>query len=362
MDWFSRQLLHWFDDHGRKDLPWQHDINPYRVWVSEIMLQQTQVASVIGYYQRFMTSFPTIVDLANASMDDVLHHWSGLGYYARGRNLHKTANIVTAEHNGEFPVGVDALVELPGIGPSTAGAIAAIAQQQHATILDGNVKRVLARYHTVAGHYSTSVTNKRLWFHANAHTPVQRTADYTQAIMDLGATVCVRSKPKCLEQPSACPLSARCAALATDTIGQYPEKKAAKVKPVRAARMWVLHNGKGLCLLEQRPPTGIWGGLWTPPERELEATLDSLLAEVGITSKRVSTVVDAETFRHTFSHYHLDISPSFVELSITPNQLEDGERTLWYDTQTQQPAVGLAKPAATLLQQVSEKLDGNATT
>lgn len=354
MDWFSRQLLHWFDDHGRKDLPWQQNINPYRVWVSEIMLQQTQVTSVIGYYQRFMTSFPTIADLANASMDDVLHHWSGLGYYARGRNLHKTANIVTSEHNGEFPVGVDALVELPGIGPSTAGAIAAIAQQQHATILDGNVKRVLARYHTVAGHYSTSATNKRLWFHAEAHTPTQRTADYTQAIMDLGATVCVRSKPKCLEHPGACPLSARCAALATDAIGQYPEKKASKAKPVRAARMWVLHNGKGLCLLEQRPATGIWGGLWTPPEREPDASLDSLLHELGVTSDRVNQVVEAETFRHTFSHYHLDISPSYVELTTAPNQLEDGERTLWYDTHSQQPPVGLSKPAATLLKQVSE--------
>ena len=221
MDWFAQRLLDWFDLNGRKNLPWQTDITPYRVWVSEIMLQQTQVATVIAYYERFMQRFPNVEDLATASIDEVLHLWTGLGYYARGRNLHKAAKLIVEQYSGRFPEDQLQLEALPGIGPSTAGAIRAIAMQQRGVILDGNVKRVLARFHAITGHYSQSPVNKLLWQQAEEHTPIERIDAYTQAIMDLGATLCMRSKPNC----QACPLSRRCQALAEDRVQELPTKK-----------------------------------------------------------------------------------------------------------------------------------------
>ena len=356
MDWFARRLLTWFDTHGRKDLPWQQNITPYRVWVSEIMLQQTQVATVIDYFNRFMTSYPTVAQLAAAQQDDVLHHWTGLGYYARARNLHKAAQQIVREHGGELPLGVDALENLPGIGRSTAGAIAAIAQEQHAAILDGNVKRVLARFHRIDGHPTQAQAQRRLWYHANTHTPARRTAAYTQAIMDLGATVCTRSKPRCLSDAGSCPLVHRCSAYADDQVEAYPQRKQAKPKPERSAHLWVLHTSDGQCLLQRRPDDGIWGGLWTPPERALDVAIDDVAASLGLSKQAIDTVDARTPFRHTFSHYHLNIHPQFVLLRQVPHQVTEREDLVWYDYVRASPALGLAKPAVTLLSQLKQEL------
>ncbi len=353
MDWLARNLLHWFERHGRTDLPWQQNITPYRVWVSEIMLQQTQVATVIDYYQRFMARFPTITDLAEADIDEVLHLWTGLGYYARGRNLHKAAQQIVAENNGQFPVGVQALSALPGIGPSTAGAIAAISQGEHAAILDGNVKRVLARFHAVDGYPGDTLANKRLWYFAHYHTPRKRTGDYTQAIMDLGATLCRGKQPEC----SSCPLQSRCEAYALGAVSQFPGKKTKKPKPVRAARMWLLVNANGACLLQRRPPTGLWGGLWTPPETDQETPLqdscNSIAAALGLQPEQLGEPEPLAPFRHTFSHYHLDLAPYRVSVHGQPSaaMVASDDQLLWYhpDDATQ---IGLAKPAVRLLAQL----------
>jgi A/G-specific adenine glycosylase len=349
MDWFATRLLGWFDRHGRRDLPWQRDVNPYRVWVSEIMLQQTQVSTVIPYYERFMARFPTVTDLAGAELDEVLHHWTGLGYYARGRNLHKAARTVVADFDGDFPTSVDRLATLPGIGRSTAGAIAAIANGVRAPILDGNVKRVLARFHAVAGYPGESAVASQLWSLADEHTPGVRVADYTQAIMDLGATVCVRSNPDC---PS-CPLAGRCEAYAAGTVTDHPGRKAKKAKPVRAARLFVVHDGRGGCLLEQRPADGIWGGLWTPPERSADTSAEGFLRELGWQD---TTPVDARTgsaFRHTFTHFHLDIEPVYIELDTAPTLIRDRDDVRWYRPDGNEP-LGLSAPAVKLLVSLEE--------
>ena len=263
MNEFARRLLAWFDLHGRKDLPWQQAISPYRVWVSEIMLQQTQVKTVIPYFENFMARFPAIHDLAAASQDEVLHHWTGLGYYARARNLHKTAKIIVADHEGEMPLTVDALVSLPGIGRSTAGAIVSICSGRRAAILDGNVKRVLARHFAIEGWPGSTAAVKSLWAKAEELTPVDRVADYTQAIMDLGATVCTRATPAC-EQ---CPMHGTCIALATNRIAELPGRKPKKDLLVRQTTMLIIESGNSV-LLEQRPPAGLWGGLWSLPDAD----------------------------------------------------------------------------------------------
>ena len=344
MDWFARQLLDWFDTHGRHDLPWQQDPNAYRVWVSEIMLQQTQVATVIPYYLRFMTRFPTVADLASAELDEVLHHWTGLGYYARGRNLHKAARMVMAQHEGQLPTEVGTLQELPGIGRSTAGAIAAISAGVAAPILDGNVKRVLARFHGVAGYPGTSAVAKLLWQHAQEHTPKTRVADYTQAIMDLGATVCAR-KPDC----ERCPLVSRCVGHATDSATNYPGKKPKQAKPTRSVRMFLIQNPTGACLLEQRPAEGIWGGLWTPPERPADHTSKQMLAELGETHDAAVATHSQDLLRHTFTHFHLEIEPVRIVLVRAPALVADGKDWLWYG-QGENAPIGLSAPALKLLQ------------
>lgn len=318
MDWFAKHLLAWFQQHGRKDLPWQADITPYRVWVSEIMLQQTQVATVIGYYQRFMQRFPDVSSLATAETDEVLHLWTGLGYYARGRNLHKAARIIVAEHNGQLPHDQQQLEALPGIGASTAGAIRAIAMNQGGVILDGNVKRVLARFHAVEGHYSQASVSKILWQLAEEHTPGQHLPEYTQAIMDLGATVCLRSSPHCPD----CPIRNRCDALATNRVAELPTKKKSVPKPVRQARFFVVSLPDQQILLEQRPQSGIWGGLWNPPERPVQTSTESFLQSQGIYSKDVLRIRDGRSFRHTFSHFHLDIEPVYISLKRQPMALQ----------------------------------------
>lgn len=299
---FSERLLSWFDQFGRHDLPWQQNINPYRVWVSEIMLQQTQVKTVIPYFEKFMTSFPTLADLAAASQEAVLSHWAGLGYYARGRNLHKAAQIIMQQHNGQFPADFDAIVALPGIGRSTAGAVLSIALNQRYAILDGNVKRVLARYFAVEGWPGEKTIEKSMWQLAEDLTPQQRFNDYTQAIMDLGATLCTRSKPSC----EACPVQSDCQAFKLGLVSQYPYKKPKKDKPTKQAWLLLQEDQQGQIYLQKRPQKGIWGGLWSLPEFEsLQSCQESLQSQ----RRLVKSLLEWPSFRHTFSHYHLEIYP-----------------------------------------------------
>jgi A/G-specific adenine glycosylase len=353
MDWFAKQLLTWFDQYGRKDLPWQQDINPYRVWVSEIMLQQTQVATVIDYYQRFMQRFPDVETLARAPLDDVLHLWTGLGYYARARNLHKSAQAIVEQHHGHFPETQSELEALPGIGRSTAGAIRAISMHQQATILDGNVKRVLTRFHAIAGYPGKTDVARELWQQADEHTPKQRTADFTQAIMDLGATLCTRRKPNC----SICPLAAECSARINNTVADFPASKPKVAKPVREARFFVLSLTNKATLLEQKPLNGLWGGLWTPPERDRSTSADTFLKELQIGAAQIERQHIAPVFRHTFTHFHLDIEPVYITLSELPDGYVGEDTRRWVNPEHingENQAIGLSAPAVKLLASLKE--------
>ena len=266
IDSVAQPLLDWFDRHGRHNLPWHQNRTAYRVWVSEIMLQQTQVATVIPYYLAFMQRFPNVQSLASAPTDDVLSHWSGLGYYARARNLQKAAQAVVHEHDGEFPQDQQQLEALTGIGRSTAAAILAQAYDIRAAILDGNVKRVLARYHAVPGWPGQTAVQQQLWQFAEQHTPNERIRDYTQAIMDLGALVCTRSRPSC----ERCPLQTNCLAYARSETALYPGSKPKKAKPEKTTWMLILEDNDGRVLLQRRPPSGIWGGLSERERRKLK--------------------------------------------------------------------------------------------
>ncbi len=344
MSLFADQVLAWFDVHGRKDLPWQHPRTPYRVWISEVMLQQTQVATVIPYFERFVQRFPNVTTLARAELDDVLHLWTGLGYYARGRNLHAAAKQIMADHGAELPQDLDALVALPGVGRSTAGAILSAGYGIRAPILDGNVKRVLARQLAVSGYPGESNVAAQLWAHADANTPTTRVADYTQAIMDLGATLCTRSKPRC----SDCPVATSCAAHRQEATHLYPSPKPRKVLPVKRARMFLLVDSDGRCLLERRPPTGLWGGLWNPPERAAGYRADELLDELGL---RPSSAIERRTlpdFRHTFTHFHLDIEPLRIDVSAGTLSVADRDRWRWFGVGENEP-FGLSAVAVRLL-------------
>ncbi len=305
--WFSKQALKWFAIHGRHDLPWKQAINPYRVWVSEIMLQQTQVFTVIPYFEKFMAAFPTVSALAKANLDQVLQHWAGLGYYARGRNLHKTAQLIAKHHQGQFPQTVDELVLMPGIGPSTAGAIIAQAFDKRATICDGNVKRVLSRFHCVPGPLGQKEVEQTLWELADAYTPNKQVADYTQAIMDIGATICTRSKPNC---PS-CPLKSRCQAFESDQQANYPQKRKTKRIPTRQTFVLYATNKKQEILLELRPEKGIWGGLFSLPEFDTEKSMQAFIRSLGLTK---TTLEPLPQIKHTFTHYHLLIDPILLNV------------------------------------------------
>ena len=338
---FHTAVLAWFDRHGRHDLPWQARKTAYFTWISEIMLQQTQVKTVIPYFQRFVERFPSVHDLARAELDEVLHLWTGLGYYARARNLHKTARIISQDFGGEFPQTVEEVAALPGIGRSTAGAIIAIATGQRAAILDGNVKRVLARFYAVEGWPGSTAVAKQLWEHAERNTPVERVGDYTQAMMDLGATVCTRSKPACRH----CPLQRDCQAHARGLTDRLPSPRPKKNLPVKQTLMLLIHNEKGEVLLQQRPPTGIWGGLWSLPE---VADLRDVPATLGLELNAEATEV-LEPVRHTFSHYHLDITPAKVAVQSPAPRIMEAVPTLWYNVD--QPAnIGLAAPVKRLLE------------
>lgn len=328
-DNFAARVLAWFDQYGRKDLPWQQNPTPYRVWVSEIMLQQTQVSTVIPYYQRFMQRFPNLDSLAAATQDEVLQLWEGLGYYSRGRNLHKTAQRIRDDYAGEFPRDIATLATLPGIGRSTAAAILSLSNDQPHAILDGNVKRVLARYHAVTGWTGETRTLQRLWHYAEQHLPTTRNAAYTQAMMDLGATLCTRSKPRCNE----CPLQNGCQALLQGNPQAYPGKRVANVLPEKTAVALVLRNSSGEVFLQKRPPTGIWGGLWSFPEFASTTALHTWLQE-NITQTPLATQV-LPTLTHTFSHYRLHLQPILVDLSITPSRIMEGNGWLWYKAESE---------------------------
>ncbi len=337
---FAQRLLHWFDQNGRKDLPWQQDINPYRVWLSEIMLQQTQVSTVIPYFQRMSNRWSDVHALAAAPLDEVLHQWTGLGYYARARNLHKTAQIISRDLDGIFPDNVEQLQALPGIGRSTAGAICAIAHNRHCAILDGNVKRVLARHDAIAGWPGKTAIANQLWDIAEKHTPAQRTGDYTQAIMDLGATLCTRSKPACTQ----CPVNADCLAFTRDETQLYPGKKATKALPIRQVLLLIIRDKKHQVLLQQRPPSGIWGGLWSFPECANEAELVTICARFGINIKSYRL---ASTLRHTFSHFHLDYTPVHIDTQGAAKGIADSSQR-WV-VPSAHGEIGLPAPILTLL-------------
>ena len=342
-DEFQRRLLAWFDRHGRHDLPWQSPRSAYRVWVSEIMLQQTQVTTVIPYFERFMANFPSLKTLANSPQDEVLHLWTGLGYYARARNLHKAAQVAVAEHGGELPTdSVDALVALPGIGRSTAGAILAQSTGKRATILDGNVKRSLTRLHAVPGWPGKPAVEHKLWALAEYYTPATRLADYTQAMMDFGATLCKRSKPDC---PN-CPFNDVCLAYAQGETQRYPESKPKKTLPTRQTIMLMLRDSEGRVWLEKRPPSGLWGGLWSFPQFDKHSELNDWLEAYAVNPERDSA---QPSFHHTFSHFRLEITPQPVTCDRLGGVRESG---VWYDI-NHPPSLGLAAPVKALLSQLA---------
>jgi A/G-specific adenine glycosylase len=300
-------LLSWFIEHGRKTLPWQSiPPNGYHVWLSEVMLQQTQVKTVIDYFNNFIKKFPDITSLANASEDDVLAAWAGLGYYSRARNLHKAAQITLSLYGGILPKTYSEIIALPGVGRSTAGAILSLTFNQPHAILDGNVKRVMTRYHRVEGHYSSSSVMNELWRLAELHIPAKRNAKYTQAIMDIGATICTPKKPGC----KSCPISKNCGAFIHNQQDIYPNKKPVKTKPERNIIFIIYKNEKDEIYLKKRPSKGIWGGLWSFVEcSENEAEIEETIISHNPKAKIVQSLTK---FKHAFSHYTLWISPIIV--------------------------------------------------
>lgn len=317
---FAKKILKFYQEYGRKDLPWQQNPTAYRVWVSEVMLQQTQVKTVIPYYQKFMQRFANVTELAEADIDEVLHHWQGLGYYSRARNLHKCALQVVDEYNGKFPDNLEDMQSLPGIGRSTAGAILSLAKGQPTPILDGNVKRVLARAFLVDGWYGKSTVAKELWRLTEEYTPKKSTAQFNQAMMDLGASFCSRSKPQC----EKCPLNSHCLAFIHGKTAEYPHKKPKKEIPTRHTMLNLSVNKHNQILLEKRPPAGIWGGLWTLPEIAKENQMDELIEE----------------FRHTFTHFHLQIK---VATSKTQRCIEENSGFQWHNIE-QLPELAFPTP------------------
>lgn len=344
---FSSAVLEWYDQHGRHDLPWQQGINPYRVWVSEIMLQQTQVSTVLNYFDRFMQALPTVQALAEAPEDEVLHLWTGLGYYTRARNLQKAAQIVVNQHGGEFPRSVEQLTALPGIGRSTAGAIASISMGLRAPILDGNVKRVLARYSAQGGYPGEPKVANALWATAERYTPHERANHYTQAMMDLGATLCTRSKPSCL----ICPLQPGCQAHLLGQETHYPEPKPRKSLPQRRTLMPILANQEGAILLYRRPSSGLWGGLWSLPELDSLEQLDDLAYQHGL---RLTGSQALDGLTHTFSHFQLAIEPWLVRVDPLGAHVAEPD-WLWYNLATP-PRLGLAAPVKKLLKRAADEL------
>ena len=338
-DFVPGALIAWFARCGRKHLPWQQQPTAYRVWVSEIMLQQTQVATVIDYYHRFMARFADVAALAAAPIDEVLHLWTGLGYYARARNLHRAAQLIMSEHAGCFPQRLEQVQALPGIGRSTAGAILALACSQRHAILDGNVKRVLSRYFAVHGHASKPQVERQLWSLAQQCTPERSVAAYTQAIMDLGATLCTRSRPQC----SLCPLRQHCVAHAEGLQLTLPTPRPRKARPQRSAHLVILQRDDGAVLLEQRPPSGVWGGLWSFPQFEQRAAAVHWLG----TDDDQPALLNLPAYQHAFTHFDLTLHP-LVAQARAVSVVADAPQHLWYDPR--RPArIGLSKPTLDLI-------------
>jgi A/G-specific adenine glycosylase len=330
---FSSRLIVWQKLHGRHDLPWQNTTDPYAIWVSEIMLQQTQVTAVIGYYSKFMQRFPTISALANATQDEVLQHWSGLGYYSRARNLHNAAQTIMDDHGGVFPQDFDTIQTLSGIGRSTAAAIASFAFNQVQTILDGNVKRVLARHFAVEGWPGTPKTEKELWSLAEGLLPKTDMVAYTQGLMDLGATLCSRSKPQCLQ----CPLVKSCQAYQQQRVSQLPTPKPRKTIPEKHTTMLIMLQGDHV-MLEKRPPSGIWGGLWSFPEQESTDDYSAVAQQrFGMTVQPQQALPQLS---HAFTHFKLHITPQPLEVIKRHSEVRETGQ-IWLSIED---AIGAAIP------------------
>lgn len=337
---FSNQLLKWFDQYGRKELPWQQLKSAYKVWVSEIMLQQTQVTTVIPYFEKFILRFPTLESLACSSSDEVLLYWSGLGYYARAINLHKTAKIIQDEFQGVFPTLIEDLLGLPGIGRSTAGAILSLANNQHHPILDGNVKRVLSRFFMVEGWSGSSHVISRLWLYAEHLTPNERCSDFNQAMMDLGSSLCSRTKPKC----SQCPLNYGCRAFQDNKTANYPQSKPKKALPEKNGIFLIIASDKNV-LLEKCPAQGIWSGLWSFPQVQSDDRIDHFLNEIRLV--RNGNCITWPAFKHTFSHFHLLIKPIFIPV-MQPMESMDPKIYRWHQLDNE-VTVALPTPIKKLL-------------
>ncbi|HVE44540.1 MAG TPA: A/G-specific adenine glycosylase [Gammaproteobacteria bacterium] len=348
---FQSLILKWCDQHGRKNLPWQKNKTPYRVWLSEIMLQQTQVATVIPYFNRFIRQFPSVAMLAKAAEDEILHLWTGLGYYSRARNLLRAAKMVMKEFQGRFPDNIEDLQQLPGIGPSTAGAILALGYEYQATILDGNVKRVLARLHGITDPINEKQTENQLWEIAKQYTPIQRIADYTQTMMDLGATICTRGKPQC----DHCPLIDYCIAYQQNIAASLPVKTKARPIPTRTATFLLIKN-RDTFLLSKRPPSGIWGGLWSFPEMpntvNNKTIIDFCKEEWHIKPTKITPLLP---FRHTFTHFHLMMQPVLVCIKKQPAaKIMTAKQQIWYNP-AEPDAIGLPAPIRNLLAQQADE-------
>ncbi|MBK5964346.1 A/G-specific adenine glycosylase [Thiocystis minor] len=351
---FAAALLSWFDRHGRHDLPWQIAPTPYRVWVSEIMLQQTQVSVVTPYFERFMARFPSVMDLAGAPIDAVLAHWSGLGYYARARNLHRAAGLIRDHYRGIFPTDLAQVQALPGIGRSTAGAILSLAAHQAHPILDGNVKRVLARYFAIDGWPGRGEVLTALWACAERLTPLERVGDYNQGMMDLGATVCTRGKPAC----ERCPVVTGCLACLQGRQREFPASRPRKPLPERDTLMLVAINPAGEILLERRPPTGLWGGLWSLPETAVGSDpADWCLTRFGNVPLGVEML---PARHHTFSHFSLGIRVAAIRIDGSSQQIADHDDRRWLN-RADLPAFGLPTPVKAILDALltgSQQIEG----
>lgn len=351
---FAARLLRWFAQHGRHGLPWQQPREAYRVWISEVMLQQTQVSTVIPYFERFMAHFPDAATLAAAPIDEVLRHWAGLGYYARARNLHRAAQLVVEQHDGEFPRDFEAVSALPGIGRSTAGAILAQACGQRHAILDGNVRRVLARHGGIEGWPGQPRVQAQMWRLAEARLPTTRLADYTQAIMDLGNVICRARAPLC----AACPVAVDCVARREDRVQTLPSPKPRRARPKRVAQVLLLTDVAGRVLIERRPPAGIWGGLWCPPLSEAgESWVDAAqrlghLALDGIL---------LDPIHHAFTHFDLELVPVRLRAHPWTSAVREPDGRAWIKLDRPQDWPGLPAPIRKLLERLHPQLPLQST-
>lgn len=343
---FADRLLDWFDREGRHDLPWQQPRSAYRVWLAEVMLQQTQVQTVLPYYQRFLAALPTLPDLAAASTDQVMALWAGLGYYARARHLHRTAQVCVERHGGELPRDFDALLALPGIGRSTAGAILAQAHGERFAILDGNVKRTLGRFHGIDGWPGSHAAQKQLWALSEQHLPETRLADYTQAIMDFGATLCRRHDPAC----DRCPLQHACAAHQQGRVDELPTARPGKPLPQRHTWMLLIEDRQQRLLMQRRPGTGIWAGLWSLPEAGDHASARHFVQQHSHAS--FDDYQSLPAVEHTFSHFRLQIEPLLWRQIEAKSRLGDNDDLVWL-TPAQRASLGLPAPVKRLLVNVT---------